>query len=187
MLQFSPVSRNIIFICVAVFIIQKIVSDANFYLALWPFNSGIFKPYQLFSYMWAHGDFWHLFFNMMMLAFAGPTLEMVWGQQRFLLFYMISGIGAALVYAGIQFLLTPSGGIPMIGASGAIYGLLMAMSLTMPDREMNLMIPPITIKMKYMVVVFFAISLLMGGTNVAHTAHLGGAVVGFLLIKVFRF
>jgi len=75
----------------------------------------------------------------------------------------------------------------MIGASGAIYGLLMAMSLTMPDREMNLMIPPITIKMKYMVVVFFAISLLMGGTNVAHTAHLGGAVVGFLLIKVFRF
>lgn len=187
MLQFSPVSRNIIFICVAVFIIQYIVKSADVYLSLWPINSGNFRPYQLFSYMWAHGNFMHLFFNMMMLAFAGPALEMVWGQQRFLLFYMISGIGAALIYAAVEYFLDPFGGHPMLGASGAIYGLLAAMGLTMPDREMNLLIPPVTIKMKYMVLVFFGISLLFGGPNTAHTAHFGGAFVGFLLIKVFRF
>ena len=187
MLQFSPVSRNIIFICVAVFIIQYIVQNATVLLELYPINSGYFRPYQLFSYMWAHGGFMHLFFNMMMLAFAGPALEMVWGQQRFLLFYMATGIGAALIYAAIEYFMDPFGGRPMLGASGAIYGLLAAMGLTMPDREMNLLIPPVTIKMKYMVFIFFGISYFFGGSNTAHAAHFGGAFVGFLMIKVFKF
>src|SRR5882757_3520133 len=98
MLQFSPVTRNIIFICVAVFIIQLILKERAPDLSLWPVNSSEFRPYQLFSYMFAHGGFSHIFFNMLMLGFVGPQLEMVWGQQKFLIFYVVTGIGAALIY-----------------------------------------------------------------------------------------
>jgi membrane associated rhomboid family serine protease len=187
MLQFAPVSRNIVFICVAVFIIQLITrGQATLYLELHPINSPNFRPYQLFSYMWAHGDFSHIFFNMMMLTFAAPALEMVWGQQRILLFYLATGIGAALIYGAIEYFLHPFDGRPMIGASGAIYGLLVGMALTMPDRELNMMFLP-SIKAKYLVLILFATSFFFGSSNTAHAAHFGGALVGFLMIKIFRF
>jgi membrane associated rhomboid family serine protease len=188
MLQFSPVSRNLIFLCVAVFIIQMIVGDRiTTLLSLFPIGSPYFRPYQLFSYMFAHGDFMHIFFNMLMLAFTGPMLEMIWGPQRLLVYYLATGIGAALIYAAFEYFMDPFGGRPMIGASGAIYGLLMAFGLLMPDREVRLMIPPVAIKAKYLVFVLGGITFLLGGGNTAHAAHFGGAFVGFLMIKVFRF
>lgn len=188
MLQFSPVTRNIIFICVAVFIIQIILKErATQLLSLYPVNTPYFRPYQLFSYMFAHGGTTHIFFNMMMLAFVGPQLEMVWGQQRFLVYYVVTGIGAALIYLGVEYFMDPFGGRPMIGASGAIYGLLMAFGLVMPDRVMTLIIPPVSIKAKYLVFILGGISFFFGGANTAHAAHFGGAFVGFLMIKLFRF
>lgn len=189
MLQFSPVSRNLIFICVAVFIIQMITQErATQLLSLYPISSPYFKPYQLFSYMFAHGGFTHIFFNMMMLAFAGPMVEMIWGQQRMLIYYVATGIGAALIYLGWEYFVTSGlGGHAMLGASGAIYGLLMAFGLLMPDREIQLLIPPVRIKAKYLVFILGGITFFLGGGNVAHAAHFGGAFVGFLMIKVFKF
>jgi membrane associated rhomboid family serine protease len=189
MLQFSPLVRNILIICVAIFIIQQITRDqATLYLELWPINSGYFRPYQLFSYMWAHGGFMHIFFNMLMLAFVGPLLEMIWGPQRLLVYYLGTGIGAALIYAGVEYFMDPFGGHPMLGASGAIYGLLMAFGLLMPDREIQLLIPPVRLKAKYLVFVLGGITFLLDrGGNTAHAAHFGGAFVGFLMIKVFKF
>lgn len=188
MLQFSPVSRNLIFICVAVFIIQQVVGErATVLLSLFPIGSPYFRPYQLFSYMFAHGGFMHIFFNMLMLAFTAPMLEMIWGQQRLLVYYLATGIGAALIYAAFEYFLDPFGGRPMIGASGAIYGLLMAFGLMMPDREIQLLFPPVRLKAKYLVFVLGGITFLFGGSDVAHAAHFGGAFVGFLMIKVFKF
>jgi membrane associated rhomboid family serine protease len=188
MLSFSPVVRNIIFLCVAVFIIQTITSDrATVYLSLYPINSGFFRPYQLFSYMFAHGGMMHIFFNMLMLAFVGPILEMIWGQQKLLVYYVATGIGAALIYAAVEHFLHPFSGRPMIGASGAIYGLLMAFGLLMPDRQVGLLFLPVQIKAKYLVFILGGITYLWGGANTAHAAHFGGAFVGFLMIKVFRF
>lgn len=189
MLQFSPVSRNIIIICVAVFLAQLLVGDTvTAILSLYPINTPYFKPYQLFSYMFAHGSMSHIFFNMLTLAFTAPMLEMIWGQQKLLLYYIATGIGAALVYLGAEYFLSPDAGHPMLGASGAIYGLLMAFGLLMPERELQLMIPPIRIKAKYLVFLLGGITFLLdrGGTT-AHWAHFGGAFVGFLMIKVFRF
>lgn len=188
MLQFSPVSRNLIFICVAVFLLQVFVGPrVTMLLELYPIGSPYFRPYQLFSYMFAHGDFSHIFFNMLMLAFTAPMLEMIWGQQRLLVYYIATGIGAALIYAAVEYFVHPFAGRPMIGASGAIYGLLMAFGLLMPEREVRLLIPPVSIKAKYLVFILGGITFLFGGGNVAHAAHFGGAFVGFLMIKVFKF
>lgn len=188
MLQFSPVSRNLIFLCVAVFIIQMITKGrATELLELYPVDHPNFRPYQLFSYMFAHGDFSHIFFNMLMLAFTAPMVEMIWGQQRMIIYYVATGIGAALIYVGVELFVNPLAGHPMIGASGAIYGLLMAFGLLMPEREMQLLIPPVRIKAKYLVFILGGITFFFGGANVAHAAHFGGAFVGFLMIKVFKF
>lgn len=189
MLQFTPVARNLIFINVAVFIIQAVVGDrVTQLLSLYPINTPYFKPYQLFSYMFAHGGMTHIFFNMLMLAFVGPMMEMVWGPQRFVAYYVATGIGAALIYAAVSYFLDPYGMGIMMGASGAIYGLLMAFGLKMPDREIQLMIPPIAIKAKYLVFVLGGMTFLLdrSGTT-AHSAHFGGAFVGFILVKLFRF
>lgn len=192
MLNFSPLARNILFICIAVFIVQAMLDGPEEritrLLSLYPINSGYFKPYQLFSYMFAHGSITHIFFNMLMLAFVGPFLEMIWGQQRFLVYYLATGIGAALIYAAVEYFMDPFGGRPMLGASGAIYGLLMAFGLLMPDREIQLLIPPVRLKAKYLVFVLGGMTFLLDrGGNTAHAAHFGGAFVGFLMIKVFKF
>ena len=189
MLQYSPVSRNILFICVAVFIVQLMVGDhVTVLLSLYPINTPYFRPYQLFSYMFAHGGMTHIFFNMLMLAFVGPFLEMIWGPQRLLVYYIATGIGAALIYLAAEYFMNPFGGHPMLGASGAIYGLLMGFGLVAPDREIQLLIPPVRLKAKYLVFVLGGITFLLDRDgNTAHAAHFGGAFVGFLMIKVFRF
>src|SRR5688572_7882856 len=151
MFRLTPVVRNLIIINVIVFLIQTITDDAaTTYLALYNNESGLFQPYQLFTYMFAHGSFSHIFFNMLSLAFMGPILENFWGQKKFLLFYLVTGVGAAIFNFFIEIFIGAGPGV-MVGASGAIYGLLMAFGMIFPNMQVMLLIPPIPIKAKYLV------------------------------------
>lgn len=187
MFRLTPVVRNLIIITVIVFIFQLITKDVlTQFLALYNQESGYFRPYQLFTYMFAHGGFTHIFFNMLSLAFMGPILESFWGQKKFLLFYLITGIGAALFSMGIDLIMGGGAG-SMLGASGAIYGLLMAFGMIFPNMEVQLLIPPIPIKAKYLVFLLGGLTFLMDRSgSVAHFAHLGGVVVGFIVVKAWR-
>jgi membrane associated rhomboid family serine protease len=189
MFNLTPLVRNLIFVCVAVFLFQKFIGDqVTLLLSLHPIGSPYFRPYQLFTYMFVHGDGGHLFFNMLSLIFTAPYLEIIWGQSRFLMYYMITGVGAAIIYAAFEFFVNPTGGGIMLGASGALYGLLMAFGLLMPEKEIQLLFPPIPIKAKYLVFLFGALTYFTDRSGqVAHVAHFGGAFVGFLLIRVFKF
>ena len=187
MFRLTPVVRNLIIINVIVFIFQTISDDVlTQYLALYNQESGYFKPYQLFTYMFAHGSFSHIFFNMLSLAFMGPILEAFWGQKKFLLYYLITGIGAGLFNFIVEMFIGSGPGV-MVGASGAIYGLLMAFGMIFPNMEVMLLIPPIPIKAKYLVFLLGGLTFLMDRSGqVAHFAHLGGVVVGFIVIKAWR-
>ena len=203
MLNLTPVVRNLLMINVIVFVGQMIAPNIDIggcfggqlsysqdaitaYLSLFNVHTSCFKPYQLFTYMFAHGGFMHIFFNMLMLAFTGPILETYWGQKKFLLFYIITGVGAA-AFSVIIDLLFGGGGGTMLGASGAIYGILMGFGMLFPNMEVQLLIPPIPIKAKYLVFLLFGITFLMDRSgSVAHFAHLGGIVVAFILIRIWR-
>ncbi len=147
-----------------------------------------------------HGGFLHLFFNMYTLYFFGSQLEYIWGSKKFFLYYMICGIGAGLcneaVFA-IQISANPInelfiGQIPTVGASGAIYGLLLAYGMLFPNREIQLLFPPIAMKAKWFVVIFGVLELIFGlssgitGSNVAHFAHLGGMLFGLVIILIWK-
>lgn len=203
MFRLTPVVRNLIIINVAVFVAQMISPKVDVggcfgsgysrnedlltaYLSLFNIHTSCFKPYQLFTYMFAHGGFSHIFFNMLSLAFLGPILESFWGQKKFLLFYLITGIGAAVFSVGIDLIMGGGAG-SMLGASGAIYGLLMAFGMIFPNMEVQLLIPPIPIKAKYLVFLLGGLTFVMDRSgSVAHFAHLGGVVVAFIVIKAWR-
>lgn len=154
--------------------------------ALYPLGSG-FYPWQLITYMFMHGGFGHLFFNMFALWMFGMELENVWGAKRFLTYYLLCGIGAALANLVVAPLFTTAA--PTVGASGAIYGVLLAFALLFPDRPIFLFpLFFLPIKAKYFVTFYLVLALLNGvaGTSdgVAHFAHLGGAAVGFMLLNM---
>ncbi|MBX2968102.1 MAG: rhomboid family intramembrane serine protease [Cyclobacteriaceae bacterium] len=200
MFNLTPVVRNLLLINAIVFIGQMVApvidvggcfgsmqtyrQDAvTAYLSLFNVRTDCFRPYQLFTYMFAHGGFMHIFFNMLMLAFTGPILETFWGPKRFLLFYIVTGVGAAVFSVLIDLYFGGGGGI-MLGASGAIYGVLMGFGMLFPNMEVQLLIPPIPIKAKYLVFFLFGLTFIMDRSgSVAHFAHLGGIVVAFLFIK----
>lgn len=152
------------------------------YGALWPIDSPRFEPWQLISYMFLHAGLGHIFFNLFALWIFGQAIENFWGTKRFATYYFLTGIGAALIHMWIS-----GGGAPTIGASGAVFGILLAFGMMFPERYILLLIPPIPIKAKYFVAIFGAIELFYGvtgtRTGIAHFAHLGGMVVGFILIK----
>jgi membrane associated rhomboid family serine protease len=157
-------------------------------IALFPYNSGLFKPYQLVTHMFAHASydgrggivFFHILFNMYALWMFGSVLERVWGPKRFLIFYLSCGLVAGLA----QLLLSNE---PAVGASGAIMGLLAAFAYLFPNTEFFILPIPFPIKAKYMVIIYAAIDLFGGirpgkADNIAHFAHLGGMVMGFILV-----
>jgi membrane associated rhomboid family serine protease len=188
MFSTTPLVRNLIIINVVVFLAQNLFSNLYIteYLSLWDVQSPNFKPYQFFTYMFAHGGLGHIFFNMLAFASFAPILEHYWGDKKFLTFYLATGIGAGVIYALVNLFLGGSGGI-MMGASGALYGILMAFGLLFPNLELMLLFPPIPIKAKYMVFImgFITYALDRSGT-VAHIAHFGGALVGFIIIKIWQ-
>ncbi len=257
MLRLTPVVKNLLLINIVFFILQQLLSGIGFteIVSLWPITSEFWKPYQFFTYMFAHGGFGHILFNMLGLVFLGPLLEQFWGPKRFLIFYLVTGIGAGLLYNGIEYyqvgkvknqvemyladpnpeafnelmvenveslhpdlfdLINAYAKYPeneqlevqskayakqlydlkfnygsMLGASGAIYGILMAFGLLFPNTELMLLFPPIPIKAKYLVLILGAIALYSGlnrdsGDVTAHFAHLGGMVFAFFMIQIWK-
>jgi membrane associated rhomboid family serine protease len=168
-------------------------------------QSAAFNPLQFLSYMFMHGSFDHIFFNMFGLFMFGPVLEQVWGGKRFLFFYLFTGVGAGIVqelfwtYQLLPYIGSAAtniifqGGIEpiTIGASGAIFGILLAFAMIFPDAKLMLFFLPIPIKAKYFVPMYAFVELFLGvaqfsGDNVAHFAHLGGALFGLILILIWK-
>lgn len=154
--------------------------------ALWP--PGHFMPWQLVSYAFIHGDFAHLFFNMFALWMFGTQIEYAWGSRRFLIFYFGCVIGAALTQLLAAYLSALI--YPTVGASGGVFGILLAFGMMFPDRRLMLLFPPIPIKAKFFVLGYGVLELWLGvfgmQTGVAHFAHLGGMFFGFVLIQFWR-
>lgn len=186
--ELPPIVKNLIIINVLVFV-ACLFFDKQFgltyRLALWSLNSGMFMPYQVVTHMFAHGGFSHILFNMFSLWMFGRVLENVWGPKRFLFFYLACGIGAAAVHLVVQYLMQGFG--LTVGASGAIMGIVAAFGYLFPNTELFLFFIPFPVKAKWMVLGYIAIDLFGGiansaGDNVAHFAHLGGALTGFILV-----
>ena len=189
MFNITPLVRTLIIINVVVFLLQNFASQFYLteYLSLWPLGTPYFEPYQFFSYMFAHGGFGHIFFNMLAFASFAPILEQYWGEKKFLFFYLATGIGAGVIYGVVNYLFFPGQVGPMLGASGALYGILMAFGMVFPDLELMLLFPPIPIKAKYMVFVMGFITYAMDRSGtVAHLAHFGGALVAFIIITYWK-
>lgn len=210
------VTKNIIIINILVFAATRVPAWQDWMyanLSLFCISSPNFHFWQPITHMFMHGGFWHIFFNMYTLFFFGGQLERMWGPKKFLLFYFVTGLGAALLHSGVQFceayyyssLLADvtsdaaSGAAlalsnlymtPTVGASGAIYGVLIGNAMLFPDSRVMLLFPPIPLKIKWMVIIFAVAEFLFGtlGTNdgIAHFAHLGGMLFGFLLILYWK-
>jgi membrane associated rhomboid family serine protease len=148
-----------------------------------PLEPGKFYIWQPITYMFLHGNLSHLFFNLFALWIFGQSIETLWGTRRFVTYYFLCGIGAALLHM----LVAPN---PVIGASGGVFGILLAFGVLFPNREIFLLFPPIPIKAKYLVIGYGAFELFNGvfstQSGVAHFAHLGGMVVGYFLIRYWK-
>jgi len=189
MFNITPLVRTLVIINVVIFLLQNFASQFYIteYLSLWPLGTPYFEPYQFFSYMFAHGSFGHIFFNMLAFASFAPILEQYWGEKKFLFFYLATGIGAGIIYGVVNYFFFPGQVGPMLGASGALYGILMAFGLVFPDLELMLLFPPIPIKAKYMVFLMGFITFAMDRSGtVAHLAHFGGAFVAFIIISYWK-
>lgn len=202
-INIPPVVKNLLIINVLVFLTQKLLPngmEAWFYetFAL-SFPVGIKTIYQTLSYMFMHANFTHLFFNMFALWMFGRIVEYDLGSRRFLAYYLICGVGAALIqlvvnYAEITTLIsqgyTHLPRFTTVGASGAVFGLLLAYGMLHPNNVVMLMFPPIALKAKWFVVIYGALELMGGvassGSNVAHFAHLGGMLFGLLLLRYWK-
>ena len=209
-----PVLKTILIINVIVYIAQNAIPGITEWGALHYWTSAAFKPHQLVTMMFMHGSIGHIFFNMFALYIFGSILENFWGSKRFFNFYMICGISASLItllsvpFSGAQFVKTigDAGGdfstaqfleeykqnYSALGASGAIMGVMAAFAYLFPNTEMYMMFIPIPIKAKYLVPGFIAIDLFGGlgygfkGDNVAHWAHVGGAVTGLIIVFIWN-
>ena len=253
MFQLSPVVKNLLLVNIAVFLGASFLDLRNEVIqlfALFYIGSDNFKAWQFVTYMFLHGDLWHLIGNMIGLLVFGTWLEQVWGSKRFLQYYLITGIGAAVLFMGVEHLemrgmqrdvqafiaepnpddfelvvsehfgrlygrLTPFirdyakapnnpayeqqavayveelqdsiVNIPMLGASGAVFGILLAAGLLFPYRRIMLLIPPIPLRARIFVLLYgayevYALMQRAPNDNVAHMAHLGGMLVGFILL-----
>ena len=210
------VTKNIIIINVLLFFGTIVASsygiDLNKYLGLHFFLASDFNPAQLITYMFMHGGWGHLFFNMFAVWMFGRTLETVWGPRRFLFYYIVCGIGAGLIQEVVQYVeyatvlshyevvKTVWGQIPMaeylnqmntVGASGAVYAILLGFGMLFPNAPLFIFPLPFPIKAKYFVIGYAILELYSGfannpNDNVAHFAHLGGMIFGFILIMYWK-
>ena len=252
--RLTPVAKNILIINVAILLISSVMNlPLNDWFGLRVVYSSAFAPYQFFTYMWLHGGIWHLFGNMIAVFFFAPMLEMVWGSKRFLIFYLVCGIGAGVLYGAAdaieklplkkgaeaymdnpspeafeKFIIDNKSFInlargselldlyydnpayeqetvaavrsiyqgvvtngTMVGASGAVFGILFAFAFLFPNTELYLLFLPVPIKAKYLVFFYGMYELYsefnrMPGDNVAHLAHLSGMLIAFVLLKIWK-
>ncbi len=253
--RMTPMVKNILIINAVVFLLSSLIKiDVVDILGLRYIFASSFKPFQLFTYMWMHGGFWHLFGNMFAVLIFGPMLEQIWGHKKFLAFYLITGVGAGMLYATVNYIevsqvqnasevyiqnpdpeafnyfitehapryynrlfdfineyadqptsaqyiaeskvianqiYESKANVPMVGASGAVFGILMAFAMMFPNMELMLLFPPIPVKAKYLVMFYGAYELYSeinraAGDNVAHFAHLSGMLIAFLILKYWQ-
>jgi membrane associated rhomboid family serine protease len=183
-----PVTRNLLIANVVVFLVEMAVGDAAIEpFALWPLGAD-FAPWQLVTYAFLHAGIPHILFNMLGLYSFGADLERVWGPRRFLVYYFTSAIAAGLTQLAFSAI---SGAMyPTVGASGAVFGLLLAFAMLFPHRTVLLLFPPIPMRAPIFAVVYGVIELYLGVTGtqegVAHFAHLGGMAGGFILLRYWR-
>lgn len=234
-IQIPPVVKNLLIINVlffaAKYVFMNMGHDLTDTLGAFYFDSEFFKGWQLITYMFMHGDFMHIFFNMFALFTFGGVIENRWGAKRFINFYIITGLGAVALQMGVQAfevyqltggittnaveniqrqagqvtgyinipgLTTEQGqtilgiyGAPMVGASGAVFGLLVAFGMLYPNTELYIMFIPVPIKAKFIIPFYILVELSLGvadmpGDSIAHFAHLGGALIGFILVKLWK-
>ena len=253
MFNLTPAAKNILILNGIIFIFTSNYIIESFGLRY--ILSDNFQPYQFLTYMWIHAGFGHLFSNMFAVIVFAPILERVWGSRKFFIFYLITGIGAGVLYTGVNFvenfnlenkilryvsqpspeafrklfldegkeyynqvynfieeeysinptssknkdksiqyaydLLNAKTDIPMVGASGAVFGILLAFAMLFPNMQLMLLIPPIPIKAKYLVLVYGFYELWsefnrMPGDNVAHLAHLGGMLIAYIILRYWK-
>lgn len=188
MFSLPPVSRTLIIINFVAFLGELMLGDAMIVpLALWPLGPQ-FMPWQIITYAFLHGGMAHLLFNMFGVFMFGSDLERVWGPRRFLTFYLVSAVAAAitqLLVAGVS-----GSYAPTIGASGAVFGLLLAFAMVFPRRIIVPLFPPIPMRAPVFVALYGVLELVLGVTGtqegVAHFAHLGGMAGGFLMLRYWR-
>ena len=204
------VVKNLIIINVIMLVITLIAPQFMYStFSLFYFESPHFKMFQLLTHMFMHGGIWHLAFNMYALWMFGSVLENVWGSKKFFVYYLATGLGAAILHLLVLWIQVSSlesslaaGNFavatqiqdimrtPTVGASGAVYGLLLAFGMLFPNDVIRMIFPPIALKAKWFVIIFGAIELFLGITNsasnVAHFAHLGGMLFGYILIVYWR-
>lgn len=231
-IQIPPVVKNLLILNVLFFAAKYVLKntgvDLDYLLGAFYFDSQYFRVWQLITYMFMHGDFMHILFNMFALYMFGSVIESRWGTKRFINFYLITGLGAVALQMGVQAYevyqitghvvnnpitidlaanmanvqvpgisqearntLIGIYGFPMIGASGAVFGLLVAFGMLYPNTELYIMFIPIPVKAKFIIPVYILIELSLGvaripGDSVAHYAHLGGALLGFILVKLWK-
>ena len=253
MFNLTPAAKNILILNGIIFIFTSNYIIESFGLRY--ILSENFQPYQFLTYMWIHAGFGHLFSNMFAVIVFAPILERVWGSRKFFIFYLITGVGAGVLYTGVNFvenfnlenkilryvsqpspeafrklfldegkeyynqvynfieeeystnptssknkdksiqyaydLLNAKTDIPMVGASGAVFGILLAFAMLFPNMQLMLLIPPIPIKAKYLVLVYGFYELWsefnrIPGDNVAHLAHLGGMLIAYIILRYWK-
>ena len=216
-----PVVKNLLIINIIFFIATAIFESKGIslieMLGVYYFNSPKFHVWQLISYMFMHGGFAHIFFNMFALFTFGSAVEITMGSKRFLNFYLITGLGALVLQMAVQAIEVHgfTGAItidpltyrsadthaikalseiyftPMVGASGAIFGLLIAFGMLFPNAELFIMFIPVPVKAKFIIPIYILLELFLGvaqfsGDSIAHFAHIGGALFGFILVKLWN-
>jgi len=256
MFHLTPAAKNILIINGIIFILSDFIGLRTYIIenfGMRYFHSENFQPYQILTYMWVHAGFGHLFSNMFSVLVFAPILEKVWGSKKFLIFYLVTGIGAGILYSGINYyenysfevkvksyeqnpspesfrklvinnsseyynqlydfidsyeqnrsnsndnlsiayandLLKVKSDVPMVGASGAVFGILLAFAMLFPNMKLILLFPPIPVKAKYLVLVYGIYELWseinrMPGDNIAHFAHLGGMLIGYLILIYWK-
>jgi membrane associated rhomboid family serine protease len=193
--RLTPVNRALILVNVVAFLLQGVLGEwMAFHLALWPWmdlgpGAPHFMPWQLVTYGFLHGGWTHLFFNMFAIFMFGGEIEQLFGRQRYIAYYFLCVIGAALMHLiVVQIANLPP--VPAVGASGGVFGLLLAFGMTYPKRMIVLLIPPIPMPAWLFVTAYGAIELYLGVTQtqqgVAHFAHLGGMATGFVILRYWR-
>ena len=184
------------------FVLQWLLGDGRLLaFMLWPLGGDVydpagmapsFMPWQLLSYAFLHGGFAHIAFNMLALVMFGAPLEYTWGERRFLTYYLVSVVGAGIcqLLVGSYALAQGADPYPTIGASGGVFGLLLAYGMLFPNQRVMLLFPPIPMKARTLVILYGVFELSLGLTGlqpgVAHFAHLGGMLFGWLLIRHWR-
>jgi membrane associated rhomboid family serine protease len=184
-----PFTQALIVVNVLAYLLQQQVGHVfTGWFALWPLNSGLFMPWQLASYAFLHGSLTHLAFNMFGLWMFGSELERIWGSRRLGLFYAVSVLAAAVAQMTVTAALGSQ--LPTVGASGGLFGLLIGFAMVFPNRTIVPLLPPVPMPAWMFVTLYGLIELTLGATGtargVAHFAHLGGLLGGWLVMRYWR-